>query len=247
MRPDRPTVLVVQHEHDAPAGWVGDWLVEEAVALDVRRPDAGEALPSSLADHDGLLVLGGEMDSWDDASAPWLPATRALIAEAARDGVPTLAICLGHQLVALALGGTTGRNPAGATAGVVPVGWTAEAAADPVFAHVTAKTAVHFNRDVATALPPAAVVLARSVDGAVQAARMAPSVWGVQCHPEVDAQIVASWLGGPPPPGEAAPDAPALIDDVRRAEPDLADGWRPMVTAWVAVVRRAARAGGGAA
>ena len=88
-----------------------------------RRPYAGDVLPDDLGDHAGLLVLGGAMDSWDDAGSPWLPQTRELVRRAEAEGRPVLGICLGHQVATLALGGDVGRNPAGSTVAVLPVGW----------------------------------------------------------------------------------------------------------------------------
>ena len=60
----------------------------------------------------------------DDEVAPWLPAVRQLITAAAKGATPTLGICLGHQLAAVALGGEVGRNPGGRTLGVLTVAGT---------------------------------------------------------------------------------------------------------------------------
>ena len=117
-------VLVVQHQDDCPPALVGDWLVEAGCVLDVRRPYAGDELPDDLADHDAFLVLGGSMGAADDADHHWLAATKALIREAAEGGTPTLGICLGHQLAAVALGGEVTRNPQGQQLGLLPMGWT---------------------------------------------------------------------------------------------------------------------------
>ena len=59
---DQQTVLVVEHEAGAPAGWFGEHLEAAGLRLDVRRPYAGDDL--SVEAYDGLLVLGGAMDSW---------------------------------------------------------------------------------------------------------------------------------------------------------------------------------------
>ena len=74
---------------------MGEWM---AVDLDVRRPYVGDDLPTSLQGYAALVVMGGAMGANDDATSPWLPAVKELIREAAADGVPTLGICLGHQL-----------------------------------------------------------------------------------------------------------------------------------------------------
>lgn len=233
-----PRVLVVEHQAEAPAGWLGRWLVEAGAELDVRRPYLGEQLPEDVPDHDALLVLGGEMGATDD-HVPWIAPTRALIASAARDGVPTLGICLGLQLCAVALGGATARNPRGQAMGVLDVGWAEAASADPLLGTVVdAAHAVHWNSDVVTVLPDGARVLARSPGGDVQAARLADTVWGVQLHPEVDEGIVASW----------AHDARALHGDtavdealarVAAARDELHASWRPLAAALVDLARPA--------
>lgn len=193
------TVLVVEHEAGAPGGWLAEHLEAAGCRLEVRRPYAGDAVEplveGGLLPH-GIVVLGGAMAAWDDAVAPWLPAVRALVRAAEHRAVPTLGVCLGHQLSAMALGGVAARNPAGSTVAVLPIGWVDAAADDPLFAQVrgTAALGVHWNNDVVTALPPEGQVLASSPDGAVQAARFGRSVWGVQFHPEAGPEILEGWV-----------------------------------------------------
>ncbi|MDX6325943.1 MAG: hypothetical protein QOK15_2297 [Nocardioidaceae bacterium] len=230
-------VLVVQHEPETPAGWVGDGLAAAGVRLTTCRPYAGDPLPLDLHGVDGLLVLGGAMDSWDDAGTPWLPATRDLVRTAERDSVPVLGICLGHQVAAAALGGTVGRNPAGTTLAVLPVASTEPAGHDPLFRGVPLSMAVHWNNDVVLELPPGAEVTARSPDGAVQAARLGRHVWGVQFHPEAGSAIVGAWLAGEGT-GLAVRgiDADAYLADIRHHEPLLEQGGRRLGTAFAALL-----------
>ena len=188
-------ILVVQHETDCPTGWVGDWLVEAGAELDVRHPYRGDDLPSDLHGYSGLIVLGGSMGANDDAENPWLTATKALIREGAVRRVPVLGICLGHQLCAVALGGEVVRNPRGQQIGVIPVGWTDEAAADELFGAMAGPVrAVQWNNDIVRRLPEGAVLLAETPAGEVQAARFAPTVWGVQWHPEAGHDIIRTWV-----------------------------------------------------
>lgn len=241
-----PRVLVVQHEDDAPAAWFGRWLLDAGAELDVRRPYRGEPLPADLVGHDALVVLGGDMSATSD-ELDWIPRTRALVACAASAGVPTLGICLGHQLCAVALGGTVLRNPGGQQLGVLPVSWSPEAVDDPLLGPVAgAALAVHWNNDVVGDLPPGAEPLAHAPDGTVQAARLAPTVWGVQLHPEVDEVIVADWAE---PPGDAravhGDDAvDAALARIAVAREELHEAWRPLAVALVALVN-GTRAGTG--
>jgi GMP synthase (glutamine-hydrolysing) len=230
-----PRVLVVQHEDDCPPAWVGDWLAEAGCALDVRGPYAGDPLPGDLQDHDALLVLGGAMGANDDDAHPWLAPTKQLVREAAARAVPTLGICLGHQLLAVALGGEAGPNPRGQQLGLLPVGWTDDAGRDDLTRGLVGTGyGVHWNDDVVLRAPEGTVVLARTPQGEVQVARFAPRAWGVQLHPEVDDRILASWAED----DRDRYDEGVLDDVLRRVavvRDDLAAGWRPLAQAFAAL------------
>lgn len=228
-----PPVLVVQHQQDCPPALFGEWLEEAGCRLDVRHPYAGDPLPADLDEHRGLLVLGGSMGAGDDAAHGWLGPTKALIRASVAAGAPTLGICLGHQLVAAALGGTVGANPGGRQLGVLPMGWV-EGTSDALLGSRPDRC-LHWNDDVVTALPPGAVVLAHAPDGTVQAARFAPSAWGLQPHPEVDDAIVARWAATERT--EVGPQAvDAVLAEIGRSLPDLTRTWRPVATAFAARV-----------
>lgn len=217
------TILVVQHEDDDPIHLMGEWL---GVDLDVRRPYLGDDLPSSLEAYAAFVVMGGAMGANDDATSPWLPAVKDLIREAAADGVPTLGICLGHQLATVALGGEVLPNPAGRQFGLQDVTWEPAAHLDELFATVaTPRRGAHWNDDIVTRLPDGAVLMARAATGEVQAARHAPTVWGVQWHPEVDEPLFRGWLVD----GNADPaQAEATLADLARSADELVEAWRPL-------------------
>jgi len=225
-------VLVVQHEDECPPARLGTWLVEAGAELDVRRPYAGQALPADLAGHDALVVLGGGMGAGDDALHGWLTPTKQLVREAAREAVPTLGICLGHQLIAVALGGTVGRNPRGRQVGVHDVGWTDAAAADPLLTGFTStRRVVQWNQDLVLEPPPGAVLLAATDLDEVQAMRFAPTVWGLQWHPEATPEIVRGWAAKEP--GPRADDG---LSAVQGADAELERSWRDLGKAFVATV-----------
>jgi GMP synthase (glutamine-hydrolysing) len=233
----RSSVLVVQHQDDCPPGWLGDWLVEAGCTLDVRRVDRGE--PAVLDGQHGLVVLGGFPNAHDDAGAPWLPAVRSLLAAALRTDLPTLGVCLGHQLLAVAVGARSERNPRGQQIGVLPMGWTEAAADDPVLGSQPA-IAAQWNNDVVVDLPPSVQVLARAAGGEVQAARFGPRAWGLQCHPEADAAICARWAEHDKAEYAArGEDVTVHVEQVLRAEPELAAAWRPVGLAFAELVRSA--------
>jgi GMP synthase (glutamine-hydrolysing) len=227
--------LVLQHQDDCPPALLGEWLNGAGCALDVRRPYAGDELPADLADHDGLVVLGGSMGATDDADHAWLAPTRALIREAAASGTPALGVCLGHQLAAVALGGEVERNPRGQMLGLLPMGWTGEASDDRLVGSVLgADLGVYWNDDVVTRAPAGTVALACSPAGDLQAVRFAPTVWGVQLHPEVDEQILRTWAMEDPD-RYADGVLEKVLDEVAAARRDLESGWRPLAHALAAM------------
>ena len=98
----RPTVLIVLHQEHSTPGRVGVALKAMDVRLDVRRPSCGEPLPNTLADHDGVVVFGGPMGAndtldWVRREIKWLETPLA-------EDKPLLALCLGAQMLARALG-----------------------------------------------------------------------------------------------------------------------------------------------
>jgi GMP synthase (glutamine-hydrolysing) len=68
-------------------------------------------------------------------------------------------------------------------------------------------------------------LMARAPTGEVQAARHAPTVWGVQWHPEVDEGLFRGWLAD----GNADPALAArALEALAEAREELEDAWRPL-------------------
>jgi GMP synthase (glutamine-hydrolysing) len=225
---------------------MGEWLGEAGAEVDVRRPYAGDVLPGDLAGHSGMLVLGGEMGAYDDADHAWLADVKRLASGAVHDATPVLGICLGLQLVAVALGGEVRRAPRGQQIGVLDVGWTAAAYDDPLLGAVAARgnaPAVQWNNDVVTRLPQGAVDLAHTGHGELQAARFAPSVWGVQWHPEAGEEIIRPWADNDRDDAVSRGiDVDAYVDDVAAAGDRLRATWRLLAEAFAALCREPAPA-----
>ncbi|HEX2361289.1 MAG TPA: type 1 glutamine amidotransferase [Jiangellaceae bacterium] len=185
------TLLVVEHEAGCPLDRFEHWL--SGLDVDLVRPYKGEELPPEP--RDGLVVLGGSMSAYDDEVAPWLPQTRQLLAAAATTGVPTLGICLGAQLLAVACGGTVdvAATP-GRECGVVDVRWRPEAADDVLVAGLPDPfPGPSLHADAVTRLPTAAVWLAATDMYSCQAFRVGSAAWGVQFHPEVSVPTFHGW------------------------------------------------------
>lgn len=197
--------------------------------LEICRPYAGDPLPD-LASYDALVVLGGTMGANDDAEHAWLTPLKGMVRDAAARGLPTLGACLGHQLAAVALGGSVARNQRGQQLGLLEVGWSAAASADAlVGGFATPRRGIQWNNDVVTQLPAGATLLASTPAGEIQVARFAPTVWGVQLHPEADDAVVRAWADGDRAEHlERGIDQAGLIREIAAARTELDAAWRPL-------------------
>lgn len=233
--------LVVQHTTTEGTGWLGEWLPAAGVELEVVRPHTGQPLPARLTD-DALIVLGGPMGAYDDAAAPWLPATRDLLRQAVADATPVLGVCLGGQLLAAACGGRVERGPGGET-GIGEVRLRSAAEDDPLLSGLPPVVPVlQWHFDAITALPPAAVWLAESAAYRHQAFRLGDRAWGVQFHVEAPATLVASWARSDAGQLTAAGlDVAAVVEGVRTSQPALVATWRPVVERWAGLVLAGSR------
>jgi GMP synthase (glutamine-hydrolysing) len=123
---------------------------------------------------------------------PWVLSTESYLRDVVPSGVPVFGICFGHQLLAQALGGEVIRNPRGREIGTRRIEKVLD---DVIFESIPSTfeaNATHL--DTVGRLPPGAVVLARSPLDDHQAVRFSKSCYGVQFHPEVDADVMGSYV-----------------------------------------------------
>ena len=112
------------------------------------------------------------MDVWEEAAHPWLVAEKRAIREWVAEDRPFLGFCLGHQLLADALGGRVGPAVA-SEVGVMDVGLETAGRGDPLFAGLPETlTCMQWHSAAVTALPAGATLLAGSPVCPVQAFRV---------------------------------------------------------------------------
>ena len=214
MKPRR--ILVVQHVPWETAGRLLPVL--DAAKLNVENrlllaePDPDIPALDELA---GVVIMGGPMDADDVTRHPALGIERDLARAAAEADVPLLGICLGHQIVSLALGGslTTGATK---EIGVAPVTLTVDSSLGLAG---TELDVLHWHFDNATA-PDGAQVLARTDSCPTQAFRLG-STFAMQFHLEVDVPLLTQWLAVEEVREEAPVEPAAMLASLAAADAAL--------------------------
>ncbi|MDQ1660286.1 MAG: hypothetical protein QOJ68_266 [Blastococcus sp.] len=236
-------LVVVVHETD-PVARLGEWLRDAGTELDERHLSAGDQLPAGLEAFDGLVVLGGPQSALDPPEvSPELVAVRDLLRAALAADFPTLAICLGAQLLAQVGGGTVREGIDGPEVGATLVAKRDAADRDPVFGPLPLSPDVlQFHHDEISQLPTGATLLASNPFYANQAFRVGRHVYGLQFHIETTPEIVHEWAERDEVGVAASPhdrETICLISDA--AHPEIAEVWAPFAGRFADLVRAAAR------
>jgi GMP synthase-like glutamine amidotransferase len=198
-------------------------------------------MPGPLDGFEALVVFGGGMNVRDAGRLPWLRGEIELLRDALEADLPTLGVCLGAQLLAVA-GGAEVRRSAAPEIGWFEVMRTAE---DPLLDRLPPSFDAYEWHSYTFELPAGAVELARSAVCS-QAYRLRDRAWGVQFHPEVTPEIVREWALD----YESDPDAVAMRFDPEAhialaAErlPAWMDVGRTLFDAFLEIARSRAAAG----
>jgi GMP synthase (glutamine-hydrolysing) len=169
--------------------WFQRAVDEPLGVVDLRNDD--EALPRDAA---GYIIMGAPVAVLDPH--PWMP--RAL--DAARwileSGRPTLGVCFGHQLFAVAAGGQVARNER-VEVGTIDVHLNGGAVEDPLFGDFAGRLRVNGSHDdTITELPQGPRVLGVTDRDAHQVLRWGERAWSVQFHPEMrraETRMAVAW------------------------------------------------------
>src|SRR3954451_5584659 len=83
--------------------------------ITVTTYDVTEGLPESVKDHDAWLVSGSASSAYEPL--PWIWPLEEFLRGIVDVGVPMVAVCFGHQVLAQAMGGRVEKAGAGWGAG----------------------------------------------------------------------------------------------------------------------------------
>jgi GMP synthase-like glutamine amidotransferase len=186
--------LVVQHVVPESAFAIADALRSTGVSVDTRRVFAGDAVPPDVSGLDGLVVMGGPMSAGSDEGFPTRRAEITLLADAIAAGLPTLGVCLGAQLLALAGGGSVSTGAGGPEIGWDQVSMSAGCEGDALFAELPETlTVLQWHGDTFE-IPAGGSRLMSNAKYPNQAFRIGEAAWGLQFHLEVTQEAVDGFL-----------------------------------------------------
>ena len=180
-------------EFDDFDAWFVRELQPDRFDFDIIRVDEGQPLPDhrDAPGPAGVLVTGSpamvsHRHDWSERTAEWL-------ARAHGRRVPILGVCYGHQLLAHALGGRVGPNPHGRRIGTFKLRITE---GDDLLLHRTDDRLPVHSTHVEAVLdpPPGARVIATAQGDPHHALHFGALSWGVQFHPEFDADIMRAYI-----------------------------------------------------
>jgi GMP synthase (glutamine-hydrolysing) len=174
--------MITKGVGDYPGGFIDVRSIYEQPADEPAYPD-----PTSVS---GIIVSGSPARLPDQEA--WMLSTERALVQAYEAGVPILGLCFGHQLLGEALGGKVAPNPRGREIGTVALQKVAD---DPLLDGIGAEpTIVMTHLDSVVAIPEGTTIVRTTSLEAHAALRFNEVTWGVQFHPEMNAEIIGHYL-----------------------------------------------------
>jgi GMP synthase-like glutamine amidotransferase len=183
-------ILVLQHEPCEPLGIFEDVLRERGLPYRYCRLFEEEP-PEDLGDCDGLIIMGGPMNVYEEDEYPFLVREERLIKDAIKRDIPILGICLGAQLIAKAAGARVYKGEK-KQIGWYPLRMTGSAGEDPLFSGFPEELPVFQWHGDTFDLPEGTTLLAR--DDLYHQAFRYGKAYGLQFHLEITEKMIKDWI-----------------------------------------------------
>ncbi|WP_116111790.1 aminodeoxychorismate/anthranilate synthase component II [Austwickia chelonae] len=185
------TRILVVDNYDSFVHTIVGYVEQIGAECDIRRNDDIE--PDECRSYNGVLISPGPGDP--ESAGVSIDMIRAC----AREDIPMLGICLGHQALTVAYGGVVGRAPELLHGKTSPVHHDGEGVFEGLTSPFTA-TRYHSLASVPESLPDVLKVTAHTESGIIMGIRHRDKeLHGVQFHPESvlsegGHRLIANWL-----------------------------------------------------
>lgn len=188
------TILVLKHMPSQNPGIFRQFAAKRGIRFCEIDLHAGDPLPDPTL-FDAVWVMGGTMNVWEEEAYPWLAGEKAMIRRIVHElDTPYLGICLGHQLLADALGGEVGKGRE-FEIGSYSIQPTEQGRHHPLLDGLCWDVPWANVHVAEISRPPeSARVLARSDRCANHAMAIGDRIFSVQFHPEVCDTTLSDWL-----------------------------------------------------
>jgi GMP synthase (glutamine-hydrolysing) len=187
------TAVAIRHVEFEDLGLLGPLLARHGFATSYVDAATNGDSWRAAREADLLVVLGGPIGVADTDEYPFLGTELELLGDRLADDRPTLGICLGAQLMAVACGGSV-RAGRAAEIGYAPV-TLAEAARGTALEALGDVPVLHWHGDV-IATPPELPPFASTSLCQNQAFARGENMLALQFHLETDAASLERWLVG---------------------------------------------------
>lgn len=225
--------VIVEHIDGADAQWIEEELDRRGIPHGRIQTFAGDTLPD---EPDVIIVLGGPQSAYALDDDPYLRTEVDWLREQVDEGTPTLAICLGSQLLSVALGGEAGPGASGLEHGFVDVRRTE--APHPLGDAIGGRFFV-FHTDAC--VPPAGATVLAVSDRYQQAWSLGPAL-AVQFHPELSPEGVAQLISHEEVKLRSAGiDTDAMLAEVFAAEDASREAAAALIGGWLDLHARTPR------
>ena len=189
-------ILILQHIKIEDPGYIKDLMLADGLNLTTIELDEGEKIPNDLTKYDGMLCMGGPMDTYMEKEYPWLVEEKKRIKEFVVNlKKPYLGFCLGCQLLGEVVGGKVVKSNS-AEIGMMDINFTDNKKKDILFSkfpdnikslqwHSYEVQGVDKNPDI--------TLIASSPITKYQIFKYQDHAYGIQFHIEIKDTTVNEW------------------------------------------------------
>ncbi len=187
-------IAVIQHQDIEGPGTIKDFFEQTKWKLNIFNLERREGLPD-IRTLEGLAIMGGSMNVYEEDKHPFLREEKELIRTAIDSKIPLLGICLGAQLIAEVLNARVAKGTED------EIGWGRVMCTDPadsLFKGLGDTLTVFQWHNHTFEVPESARLIAIGDKYVNQGFGIGEYCWGLQFHPEMNEELIISWLDNSP-------------------------------------------------